>query len=122
MSASIARRASPRSVVGGSFTEGLPDRATIARLYLAGRLLAKSSDSCLAASIRFGFTSVARIDWLTSITSTIVARSRGTRSTPFGRAHAITIATRLSSVIATARCRRHCDCFGITAPNTAVFV
>ena len=46
---------------------------------------------------------VAAMERLTSTTSTIVARSRGTFSTPFGRAHARTSVIRLSSDMATAR-------------------
>lgn len=111
-----------RSVVGGSRTAGLPDMLTTATLYCGGNPLTNSVESCFAASSLLGLTSVASIERDTSITMTIVARSRGTFSTPFGRAHAATSVMRLSSDIATARCRRHCDCRGITAFSTDVFV
>ncbi len=64
----------------------------------------------MAASSRFGFTSVACIDCEMSITSTTVARSLGIMSTPLGRAHAAVSVTSEASDSATARCRRHCDC------------
>lgn len=82
---------------------GLPDRLTSATLYCAGSDATNCLASSLAASNRLGLTSVDAIDWLTSSTSTMVARSRGTRSTPLGRDQAMVSAARLSRVSATAR-------------------
>ena len=95
---------------------------TTATLYCSGSDLMNSVDSFWAASRRLGAMSLAAIDRDTSITTTMVARSRGTFSTPFGRAHARISVTRLSSDSATARCLRHCDCFGTTAASTDVLV
>ncbi len=78
--------------------------------------------ACLATASRLGLTSTAAIDRDTSMTTTTVARSRGTFSCPSGRAQANVRAARLASDIATATCRRHCDWRGITAPSTAVLV
>ena len=57
-----------------------------------------------------------------SITSTTVARSRGTSTWVFGRANAAVRVIRLSSERATARCRRHCDCLGTTTSSIEVLV
>ena len=65
---------------------------------------------------------MAIIDCDTSMTRTMVARSRGTLSMPLGRAHAPMSVTRLSSASATVTCRSHCDCFGRTIARTDVFV
>ena len=57
-----------------------------------------------------------------SITSTTVARSRGTSIWVFGRAKAAVRVIRLSSDKATARCRRHWDCLGTTTSSIEVLV
>ena len=76
----------------------------------------------MAAASRFGATSVACIDCEASITITTVARSRGTSICVLGWANAAVSVTRLSSESATARCRRHCDCFGTTTSSIEVLV
>jgi hypothetical protein len=54
-------------------------------LYFSGRLFTKAIAACFAAASRLGWTSVA-IESDASITTTIVARSRGTSTWVFGRA------------------------------------
>ena len=65
---------------------------------------------------------MACIDSDASITITTVARSRGTSTSVLGRANAAVRVTRLSSDSATARCRRHWDCFGTTTSSIEVLV
>ena len=57
-----------------------------------------------------------------SITSTTVARSRGTSTWVFGRANAAVRVIRLSSESATATWRRHWDCLGTTTSSIEVLV
>jgi hypothetical protein len=57
-----------------------------------------------------------------SITSTTVARSRGTSTWVLGRAKAAVNVIRLSSDSATATWRRHCDCLGTTTSSIEVLV
>ena len=68
----------PWAVVGGTRIAAAPAIETTETLYFSGSLITKSMAACLAASSRVGLTSVACIDSEESITTTTVARSRGT--------------------------------------------
>ena len=68
----------PRSVVGGTITDDVPANATSATLKPAGIMLRNALVPVCAAESRLGFTSVASMDFETSITTITVARSRGT--------------------------------------------
>ena len=72
------------------------------------------ADSC-AATRREGATSSASIDQDTSIASTMVARSRGSRTKALGVAQATIREARLSRASRTAPWRFHAASFGTTA-------
>src|ERR671912_2271976 len=108
--------------VGGTRMFGLPDIDTTATLYFSGRLSTNATAACLAAASRLGWTSVASIDSEASITTTIVARSRGTSTWVLGCANAAVRVIRLNNESATATWRRHCDCLGTTTSSIEVLV
>ena len=118
----MARSMAVRSVTGGSRTAGLPDSDTRDRLYWAGTALTKSDAASFAAASRFGLTSVAFIDSDVSITTTMVAALRGTRSTPNGRAQAPTRVIRLRMESATVTCRSQVFCLPSTRSRMPVLV
>ncbi len=95
------------AVVGGTRIADEPAIETTETLYFSGSARTNSIAACLAASSRVGCTSVACMDSEASITSTTVARSRGTSIWVLGRANAAVRVIRLSSESATATCRRH---------------
>ncbi len=68
----------PRSVVGGTITEDVPANATSATLKPAGMMSRNAFAPVCAADSLEGLTSVASMDFDTSMTTTTVARSRGT--------------------------------------------
>ena len=118
----IAFATVPCCRVGGTRIDVAPAIETTETLYFSGSALTNAMAAALAASSRFGATSVACIDSEASMTSTIVARSRGTFTSVVGWAKAVVSVTRLSSDSATARWRRHCDWRGMTTSSIEVFV
>src|SRR3954469_25529258 len=93
--ASMAAVTAPLSRVGGTRVVAVPAKETSATLNLGGRVVTNAEAADLAASIRFGATSVASIDSETSMVTTIVARSRGTDTWSFGFAKARVRVSRL---------------------------
>src|SRR3954467_5284145 len=113
----MAAVAAPRSWVGGTSVVAVPAKDTTATLNFGGSAVTKPPAADLAASSRFGWTSVASIDSDTSIVTTIVARSRGTDTSPFGFAYATVSVSRLRIDSPTATCRSQVRSRGITRSN-----
>ena len=95
----------------------MPANDTTATLNFGGREFTKPSAADLAASRRFGRTSVASIDSETSMVTTIVARSRGTDTSPLGLAYATVSVRRLRIDRPTATCRSQVRSRGMTRSN-----
>src|SRR5919112_4869081 len=102
--ASIAAVTAPRSSVGGTRVVAVPANETSETLNFGGSVFTNADAAALAASIRFGATSVASIDSDTSIVTTIVARSRGTDTWSLGLAKASVRVNRLRMDSPTATC------------------
>ncbi len=83
-SESTARLTDARSVVGDTSTAAVPANATSPRFTPGVSWSANDFAAACAAARRVGSTSVACIDSDTSITSTTVARLRGTRASAVG--------------------------------------
>ena len=118
----VAYRVVLQGSAGPGSKETFPAIETTETLYLSGSSFTKSIAAFLAASSRVGGTSTAAIDCEASITSTTVARSRGTSIWVVGWANAAVRVIRLSSDSATATWRRHCDCLGTTTSSIEVLV
>jgi hypothetical protein len=83
-----AERITSLSVVGRASTLGAPAKVTSPTWNRAGISSRKASAAVRAASMRVGGTSVLSIDWEVSMTSMIVAWSRGTWAVASGLARA----------------------------------
>ena len=93
--------------MGGTATEADPENDTRPRLNRSGSPWTNCLAACLAASNRFGVTSVAPMDADTSNATMIVARSLGTRASAVGRAKPTTSSANISSSAAAGTCLRH---------------
>ena len=95
------------SWVGGTTTAATPLKDTSPTLNRSGRPWTNSTAEARAAVIRSGLTSCARMEIETSRATTTVARSRGTSTSPVGRAKAVVSATSDSSSRAAGTCLFH---------------
>ena len=104
-SEAMARFTGSRSAVGETSTAAVPANATRPRFTPGVSWSANWVAAAWAAANRFGCTSVACMDSDTSMTSTTVARLRGTLASAIGPASA-TVSTASAAIIAAAgRCR-----------------
>ena len=119
---STARLTAARSVVGDTSTAAVPANATSPRFTPGVSWSANDFAAACAAARRVGSTSVACIDSDTSITSTTVARLRGTRASAVGPANA-TVSRVSARINARAgRCRSRPGRSGATRSSSSRFV
>jgi hypothetical protein len=118
----MALRTWSRSVVGCTTVVAVPANDTSPRLIRSGRTSPNSLAASCIASNRVGSTSVACMDNETSTAMTMVARSRGTRTSVLGTARETTSVASPRAATPNARCRRHPGRFGTSEPSSATLV
>ena len=109
-----------RLVVGDTSTVAVPPNAISPRLIPGVSSSANCFAACCAATIRFGSTSVARIDCDTSMTSITTARLRGIRTSLVGPAIAMVNNTNADTSRIAGTCRQREGRLGATLSSSSV--